>query len=72
MLLAACVAEESERNTSVNSPCLSLLNIFGAYSMDVTTGTSFAVNIGSLNNPEEVKKHLNFQFFHPVILSLGM
>jgi hypothetical protein len=44
--------------------------------MDVTIGVSFGVNVDSLNNPEDpfedkAKKHLNFQFFHPVILSLG-
>uniref|UniRef100_A0A8C0WH06 unspecific monooxygenase n=1 Tax=Castor canadensis TaxID=51338 RepID=A0A8C0WH06_CASCN len=44
-LLTACVAEELGGDAGVNSPCLSLLSIFGAYSMDVITGTSFGVNI---------------------------
>ncbi|XP_005413824.1 PREDICTED: cytochrome P450 3A11-like isoform X3 [Chinchilla lanigera] len=47
-------------------------DIFGAYSMDVITGTSFGVNVDSLNNPrdpfvEKVKKLLNFDFFNPLI-----
>ncbi|XP_005413823.1 PREDICTED: cytochrome P450 3A5-like isoform X1 [Chinchilla lanigera] len=47
-------------------------DIFGAYSMDVITGTSFGVNVDSLNNPrdpfvEKIKKLLNFDFFNPLI-----
>lgn len=32
---------------------LSLLSVFGAYSMDVITSTSFGVNIDSLGNPQD-------------------
>ncbi|EHA98417.1 Cytochrome P450 3A13 [Heterocephalus glaber] len=52
---------------------VSMKDIFGAYSMDVTTGTSFGVNVDSLNNPkdpfvEKIKKILKFQFFDPLFL----
>lgn len=52
---------------------VTLKDIFGAYSMDVITGTSFGVNIDSLNNPkdpfvENVKKFLKFDFLDPVFL----
>lgn len=53
---------------------LFLLSIFGAYSMDVITSTSFGVNIDSLNNPqdpfvENIKKLTKFSFLDPLILS---
>jgi hypothetical protein len=76
-LLAACVAEELGGDAGVNSPCLSLLSIFGAYSMDVITGTSFGVNVDSLNNPqdpfvEKSKKLLKLDLFDPILFSVGM
>ncbi|KAM5329864.1 cytochrome P450 3A12 [Glossophaga mutica] len=54
---------------------ISLKDIFGAYSMDVITSTSFGVNIDSLNNPqdpfvENTRKLLRFRFFDPFILSI--
>ncbi|XP_060223954.1 cytochrome P450 3A9-like isoform X2 [Meriones unguiculatus] len=50
-------------------------DIFGAYSMDVITGTSFGVNVDSLNNPQnlfvqKVKKLLKFNFLDPFFLSV--
>ncbi|XP_030877801.1 cytochrome P450 3A12 [Leptonychotes weddellii] len=47
-----------------------LKDIFGAYSMDVITSTSFGVNIDSLNNPqdpfvENTKKLLKFDLLDP-------
>nr|XP_040134533.1 cytochrome P450 3A21-like [Ictidomys tridecemlineatus] len=61
---------ESEKGKFIN-----LKDIFGAYSMDVITATSFGVNIDSLNNPqdpfvEKVKKLLKFDFFDPLLLSI--
>uniref|UniRef100_A0A452TXF6 Cytochrome P450 3A n=1 Tax=Ursus maritimus TaxID=29073 RepID=A0A452TXF6_URSMA len=52
-----------------------LKDIFGAYSMDVITSTSFGVNIDSLNNPqdpfvENIKKLLKFDFFDPFFFSI--
>ncbi|XP_063127920.1 cytochrome P450 3A2-like isoform X2 [Rattus norvegicus] len=59
----------------VKFPLLSLLRVFGAYSMDVITSTSFEVNINSINNPkdpfvEKVKKFQRFDFFDPLFLSV--
>ncbi|XP_064414432.1 cytochrome P450 3A27-like [Latimeria chalumnae] len=47
--------------------------IFGAYSMDIVTSSSFSVNIDSLNNPKDpfvtnLKKMLSFNIFNPVFL----
>ena len=55
---------------------ISLKDIFGAYSMDVITSTSFGVNIDSLNNPqdpfvENIKKLLRFSFLDPFIISIS-
>lgn len=52
-----------------------LKEVFGAYSMDVITSTSFGVNVDSLNNPhdpfvEKAKKLLNFDFFRPLLFSI--
>ncbi|XP_035920679.1 cytochrome P450 3A12 [Halichoerus grypus] len=52
-----------------------LKDIFGAYSMDVITSTSFGVNIDSLNNPqdpfvENTKKLLKFDFLDPFFFSI--
>uniref|UniRef100_A0A2K6FI76 unspecific monooxygenase n=1 Tax=Propithecus coquereli TaxID=379532 RepID=A0A2K6FI76_PROCO len=60
-----------------NFQCLSLLSIFGAYSMDVITATSFGVNIDSLNNPqdpfvEKTKKLLKVDFLDPLFLSITL
>ncbi|KAM4820733.1 cytochrome P450 3A9-like [Thomomys bottae] len=53
---------------------VALKDIFGAYSLDVITGTSFGVNLDSLNNPqdvfvEKVKRLLKLDFFNPLFLS---
>ncbi|KAM5228528.1 cytochrome P450 3A9-like isoform 1-T1 [Ctenodactylus gundi] len=58
--------KQAEKAKPVN-----LTKILGAYSMDVIVGTSFGVNIDSLNNPQDpfvdkVKKFLKFNFFSPV------
>ena len=55
---------------------LSLLSVFGAYSMDVITSTSFGVHIDSLGNPqdpfvENAKKLLRFNILDPFLLSVG-
>lgn len=54
----------------------SLFSVFGAYSMDVITGTSFGVNVDSLNNPQnpfvqKAKKLLKFNFLDPFFLSVS-
>ncbi|XP_055454671.1 cytochrome P450 3A9-like isoform X2 [Psammomys obesus] len=55
----------------------SMKDIFGAYSMDVITATSFGVSIDSLNNPqdpfvEKIKKLLKFSIFDPLFLSVTL
>ncbi|NXU59563.1 CP3AC protein, partial [Turnix velox] len=50
-------------------------DIFGAYSMDVVTSTSFSVNIDSIGNPNDpfvtnIKKFLKFSFLNPVFVFL--
>ncbi|NXJ08734.1 C340 protein, partial [Odontophorus gujanensis] len=49
---------------------LNMKNIFGAYSMDVVTSTSFSVDIDSMSNPNDpfvtnIKKFLKFSFLNP-------
>ncbi|XP_065500652.1 cytochrome P450 3A21-like [Caloenas nicobarica] len=48
-------------------------DIFGAYSMDVVTSTSFGVNIDSMNNPNdpfvrEMQNFVKFDFFNPLFI----
>ncbi|NXS18720.1 CP3A9 protein, partial [Mystacornis crossleyi] len=52
---------------------ISVKDIFGSYSMDVVTSTSFGVNIDSMNNPKdpfvrEMKKLVKFDFFDPIFI----
>ncbi|KAM6114137.1 cytochrome P450 3A24-like [Pterocles gutturalis] len=52
---------------------LSVKDIFGCYSMDVVTSTSFGVNINSMNNPKdpfvrEMQKFIKIDVFNPVLL----
>ncbi|XP_063270165.1 cytochrome P450 3A9-like [Prinia subflava] len=52
---------------------IAVKDIFGCYSMDVVTSTSFGVNIDSMNNPKdpfvrEMKKLVKFDFSNPVFL----
>nr|AAA35742.1 glucocorticoid-inducible cytochrome P-450 [Homo sapiens]BAA00001.1 cytochrome P-450 [Homo sapiens]prf//2108280A cytochrome P450-3A5 [Homo sapiens] len=54
---------------------VTLKDVFGAYSMDVITSSSFGVNVDSLNNPqdplvENTKKLLRFDFLDPFFLSI--
>ncbi|XP_004391139.1 cytochrome P450 3A4-like [Trichechus manatus latirostris] len=54
---------------------VSLKCIFGAYSMDVITSTSFGVNIDSLNNPQDlfvqnIRKLIKFDFLDPLLLTI--
>ena len=54
----------------------SLLRVFGAYSMDVITSTSFGVNIDSLGNPqdpfvENAKRLVRFDILDPLLFSVG-
>ncbi|KAH0499936.1 Cytochrome P450 3A14 [Microtus ochrogaster] len=53
---------------------VNMKEIFGAYSMDVTTSTSFGVEVDSLNNPQDpfvrnTKKLLTFGIFNPLLFS---
>lgn len=69
-VLVKNLRKEAEKGKPIN-----LKDIFGAYSMDVITSTSFGVNIDSLNNPqdpfvEHIKKLLKFSIFNPLLLSI--
>ncbi|EDL18981.1 mCG17257 [Mus musculus] len=69
-ILVRNLRREEEKEEPIN-----MKDIFGAYSMDVITGTSCGVNIDSLNNPQDpfvqkIKKILKFKFFDPFLLSV--
>ncbi|KAL8175054.1 UNVERIFIED_CONTAM: Cytochrome P450 3A9 [Gekko kuhli] len=56
-----------------NGEATAMKDLFGAYSMDVITSTSFSVDVDSMNNPNDpfvtqIKKFLKFSFFNPLIL----
>ncbi|XP_044771652.1 cytochrome P450 3A12-like isoform X1 [Neomonachus schauinslandi] len=66
-VLVRNLRKEAEKGKPIN-----LKDIFGAYSMDVITSTSFGVNTDSLNNPqdpfvENAKKLFRFEFFDPLL-----
>ncbi|NWI07563.1 CP3AD protein, partial [Tichodroma muraria] len=67
-VLVKNVQKQVKENSSI-----SVKDIFGTYSMDVVTSTSFGVNIDSMNNPKdpfvrEMKKLVKFDFFNPVFI----
>ncbi|XP_027383512.1 cytochrome P450 3A24-like isoform X2 [Bos indicus x Bos taurus] len=69
-VLVRNLRKEAEKGTSVD-----MKEVFGAYSMDVITSTSFGVNIDSLGNPqdpfvENAKKLLRFDILDPFLLSV--
>ncbi|XP_034507314.1 cytochrome P450 3A8, partial [Ailuropoda melanoleuca] len=71
-MLVRNLRKEAEKGKPVN-----LKHIFGAYSMDVITSTSFGVNIDSLNNPqdpfvENAKNLFRFEFFDPFLFLICM
>ncbi|KAM6351639.1 cytochrome P450 3A12-like [Alca torda] len=56
-----------------NGDVVNTKDIFGAYSMDVVTSTSFSVNIDSMSNPSDpfvtnIKKFLKLSFLNPVFV----
>ncbi|NXU29494.1 CP3AT protein, partial [Thalassarche chlororhynchos] len=60
-----------------NDEFMTMKDIFGAYSMDVVTSTSFSVNTDSMNNPSDpfvtnVKKFFKFNFLNPMMVLLVM
>ncbi|NXG35436.1 CP3A9 protein, partial [Dromaius novaehollandiae] len=67
-VLVRNVQKEVEKDTPT-----AMKEIFGSYSMDVVTSTSFGVNIDSMNNPKdpfvrEMKKLVKFDFFDPLFI----
>ncbi|XP_062999710.1 cytochrome P450 3A24-like [Elgaria multicarinata webbii] len=69
-MLVKNVQKKVENDETIDSK-----DIFGAYSMDVISSTSFSVNVDSLNNPNDpfiahVKKFLKFSFFNPLLILL--
>ncbi|NXI59305.1 CP3AO protein, partial [Chloroceryle aenea] len=58
-----------------NNEFVTMKDIFGAYSMDVVTSTSFSVHVDSMGNPNDpfvtnVKKLLQLSFLNPVLIFL--
>ncbi|XP_008162940.2 cytochrome P450 3A21-like [Chrysemys picta bellii] len=56
---------------------IAVKDVFGAYSMDVITSTSFGVNIDSMNNPQdpfvkEAKKLVKFDVFSPLFVLISI
>ncbi|XP_044513352.1 cytochrome P450 3A4-like [Gracilinanus agilis] len=71
-VLVKNMKKEAEKSKPVT-----LKDIFGAYSMDVITSTSFGIHVDSLNNPNdpfvrEIKKLIRFNFLDPLILSVAI
>uniref|UniRef100_A0A8C4W1P4 unspecific monooxygenase n=1 Tax=Gopherus evgoodei TaxID=1825980 RepID=A0A8C4W1P4_9SAUR len=67
-ILVRNVQKKAEKDEPVD-----VKDIFGSYSMDVVTSTSFGVNIDSMNNPKnpfvkEIKKLVKFNFFDPLFI----
>ncbi|XP_058536718.1 cytochrome P450 3A6-like [Ochotona princeps] len=68
-VLVKNLSQEAEKGKPIN-----VKEIFGAYSMDVITATSFGVNIVSLRNPQDlflknVRRLLNLNLFSPLLFS---
>nr|XP_008121931.1 PREDICTED: cytochrome P450 3A6 isoform X2 [Anolis carolinensis] len=56
-----------------NGEYIDTKDIFGAYSMDVITSTSFSIDIDSINNPNDpfvtnIKKIVKFNFVNPLLV----
>ncbi|NXD40920.1 CP3A9 protein, partial [Copsychus sechellarum] len=67
-VLVKNVQKQVKENSSI-----AVKDIFGSYSLDVVTSTSFGVNIDSMNNPKdpfvrEMKKLVKFDFFDPTFI----
>ncbi|XP_027730664.1 cytochrome P450 3A8-like [Vombatus ursinus] len=71
-VLVKNMQKEAEKSKPVT-----LKEIFGAYSMDVITSTSFSINVDSLNNQNdpfvrEIRKLLKFNFLDPLLLTITL
>ncbi|XP_042336763.1 cytochrome P450 3A24-like [Sceloporus undulatus] len=69
-MLVKNVQKRVENDESIN-----MKDIFGAYSMDVITSTSFSINIDSINNPNDpfvinIKKIIKFNFVNPLLIAI--
>nr|XP_020757795.1 cytochrome P450 3A24-like isoform X2 [Odocoileus virginianus texanus] len=70
-VLVRNLRKEAEKGTSID-----IKKVFGGYSMDVITSTSFGVNIDSLGNPqdpfvENAKRLLRFDILDPLLFSVA-
>ncbi|XP_023411703.2 cytochrome P450 3A4-like isoform X1 [Loxodonta africana] len=71
-VLVKHLREEEQKGKPV-----ALKSIFGAYSMDVITSTSFGVNIDSLHNPQDpfvqnARKLIKFDFLDPFVFLITL
>ncbi|XP_043832473.1 cytochrome P450 3A9-like [Dromiciops gliroides] len=71
------VLVKNMQNEAEKSKPITMKEIFGAYSMDVITSTSFGISVDSLNNQNdpfvrEIKKLIKFSFLDPLILTVTL
>ncbi|XP_049759642.1 cytochrome P450 3A8-like isoform X1 [Elephas maximus indicus] len=70
------VVKHLREKTQKGKP-VTLKSVFGAYSMDVITSTSFGVNIDSLSNPQDLfvknaRNLIRFDFLDPLIFLITL
>ncbi|XP_076996603.1 cytochrome P450 3A4-like [Tamandua tetradactyla] len=67
------VLMDNVRRTAARGEPVDMKTIFGAYSLDVITSTSFGVDTDSINNPNDallchIKKLVSFSFLNPLLV----
>ncbi|KAJ1096458.1 hypothetical protein NDU88_001599 [Pleurodeles waltl] len=70
--LGETLVKNIQKTTEQEEP-LDMKKLFGSYTTDVVIGTSFGVNVDSMNNPNDPfvtisRKMLNFRFINPFLM----